>query len=283
MRFISRRLYLKGILAAICFSLASVCAVDAAEEIPILSGRVKITATQQGAPDDFCFELTVEHGGERFMVSTCPFPSRDRRDAIAKLQTSIGWKGGYLFVGEECGGGNMRRCNRDHVFALRQGRLLYIGETHGWAETPGSYEDSYFMDVYDKFEYNRLTSHAGAPYIRLLMQEKGGRFHVDLQRTWQANRREFEANTTVIHALLAKVPKNPSGLSEDVASPLLFNAVLAKYCNRHKEFKQTMHLAKTAMGGEVQRLLQIIADVVPGELPEELGEVRPLHTDMRTK
>jgi hypothetical protein len=276
----------QGIVIAICLTLVGFYPFRVAADMPILSGSVMVTAVQQGDPNDLLFELTISHGIERHRLSTLPsIAGSDQAKALSALKKTIGWKGGYLFVREECGGGNTRRCNLDHVFALREGRLAYIGEAFGGEARTGPwpfYRDGYFMDVYNKFEDNDLTGHAGAPAIRLLMQEKGGRFHVDFHRTWQANRQQFAAILAAIQKMLAKTPQESLGLSE-VAVPLLFNAVLTKYCNRQTEYKQTVRLAKTAVGAGVQRILYIVTDVVPGELPQRVGSVRQLHADMRTR
>jgi hypothetical protein len=279
-------LCLKQIVLTVCFILAVVCTHSIAAEFPILSGDIQVTAIQQGDPDDFMFTLTVTHGASRFILTTgLNAGINDLQGALMTLKQTIGWKGNYLFVREECEGGNIWRCNLDHVFTLRKGRLIYIGEIAGGAErtVPGSfYNDGYFKDVYNKLECNDLTSHAKAPAIWLFIQEKGGHFHVNLHRTWQANRQQFLENMTEIQSILIRPGKEPPELPE-IADLLLFNAALTKYCKRYKEFNQTIRIAKEAVDESVPQILQLIADVVPGELPEKRGSVKQLHTDTRTK
>lgn len=280
-----RQLCLRRTILAICFALASVCTHGIAAEFTILADKVKVTATQEGVPNDFMFALTVAHGDQRFTLSTAlTIGVRNQQDAIMAMKKTMGWKGDYLFIREECGGGNIWRCNLNHVFALREGRLIYIGEVAGEeriAPCP-SFKDGYFIDVYDKLECNDLTCHARAPAIRLIMKEKRGRFHVVLQRTWQANLQQFLENMAEIREMLANAHEEPPELS-GIADLLLFNAALAKYCKRHKEFDQIIRMAQAGSSEKGKQILQILAEVVPGELPANTGGVRQLHIDTRMK
>lgn len=264
--------------------MSGVCARGIAAEFAILNDNVKVTAIQEGDPNDFMFALTVAHGDQRFTLSTAlTIGVRNQADAIMAMKKTMGWHGDYLFIHEECGGGNAWRCNLNHVFALREGRLIYIGEVAGGDEREAScpsFKDGYFMDVYDKLECNDLTCHARAPAIRLILKEEGGRFRVVLQRTWQANLQQFLINMAEIRAILANAHEKPPELAE-IADLLLFNAALAKYCKRHKEFKQTIRIAQAGTSEKGKQILQILAEIVPGELPANRGGVRQLHIDTR--
>lgn len=182
------------------------------------------------------------------------------------LQRSIAWKGGYLFVRLECGGGNAWRFNREQVFALRQGRLVHIGEILGGQrdEKPGRYyEDGWFIDLYDKFELNSLVGHAFAPGITLHERVVFDHLEVDLKRTWLENQKDFDDNTLRFSGV------EPGDELEDI-QPLLHNAVIAKYCRRDDELQAVLGLAKAHLDRDrLQRLIKIPSEVVPGELPPE--------------
>ena len=281
-----RQLRRRRTILAICFTVAGICTRGIAAEFAILTDNVKVTAMQEGDPNDFMFALTVAHGNQRFTLSTTlTIGVRNQQDAIMAMKKTMGWKGDYLFIREECGGGNIWCCNLNHVFAIREGRLIYIGEVAGEEERTApcpSFQDGYFIDIYNKLEYNDLTSHARAPAIRLIMKEKGGRFHVVLQRTWQANLQQFSINTAEINTILANAHEEPPELS-GIADLLLFNAALAKYCKRHKEFNQIIRMTKAGASEKGKQILQILANVVPGELPTNTGGVRQLPIDTRMK
>jgi len=129
-----------------------------------------------------------------------------------------------------------------------------------------NYKDGYFTDVYDKFEINDLTSHAGAPSIALFLQEKGGHLQVNLEYTCLQNRKEFMKNTAEIKRNMGKEFVESS---DYLVSPILSNAVYAKYCRRGTELSHIMRVAKSVLTKyELQKFLAILAQVVPGEKPE---------------
>lgn len=205
-------------------------------------------------------ELGVIYGKDKFRFETDMAQIEDLNEAISQQRKTTGWKDPYFFVGWSRGGGNASRGFLDIVFTLRGGQLVYIGEAV--AEEPdelgSSYKKGVFRDVYDKFETNDLTSHAGAPMFWLVLEEKNGRLQVNLSRTWEENSKEFSAN--------AKTLRN--------ADEILFNAVLAKYCQRKAELEQMIQAAKTKLDKEeLEEFMKIISQVVPGELPERGVEV----------
>ena len=96
------------------------------------------------------------------MVTMAPL-----KKALAVQKKHITWKGPYLLVRSECGGGNAWRCDRDAIFAARSGQLIQLGEVYAGSRTTSyqSYRNGYFGDVYDKLENNALTGHATAPFF----------------------------------------------------------------------------------------------------------------------
>lgn len=220
------------------------------------------------------FGLSVEHANDRFGgIFTAIMWVRDRNEAILRLKKTIGWKGDYLFVSSECGG-NAVRCNHNHVFAIRKERLLYIGEACGglddWREEVGPcYEGGYFTDLY--FVHNVLTGYA--PGFRVFMRENDGHFQVDLTRTWQGNRAMFDKNAAKIQRLMAKAADN----EYFILNELLTNAALAKYCRRKVELQKMIRVAQATLGKEtLQTFMDILSEVVPGELPKPFEQVKQL-------
>jgi hypothetical protein len=195
------------------------------------------------------FELNVIYGKERFRFETEMAGIENSNQAIALQRSRTGWKGPYFFVGWDRGGGNASRGFLDLVFTLRDEQLVYIGETlAGEVDEPGgSYKEGAFRDIYDKFENNELTSHAEAPLFSLVLEEKDGRFQVNLSRTWEEN----------------------STMKTRGAEDILYNAVLAKYCQRKAELEEKIQAAKSMFDKEeFAKFMNILSQVVPGELPE---------------
>jgi hypothetical protein len=89
------------------------------------------------------------------------------QEALAVQKKHTRWKGTYLFVRSECGGGNAWRCDRDAIFTARSGRLVQLGEVYAGARNTSyrSYRNGCFWDVYDKLENNALTGRATAPLL----------------------------------------------------------------------------------------------------------------------
>jgi len=114
--------------------------------------------------------------------------------------------------------------------------------------------------IYTQFELNDMTDHVSAPFILLFLQEKGGRFQVDLKYTWLQNRKAFAENAATISR----------GFFSD--APILFNAILAKYCHRSGELADAIRAAKAGMDeGQLQTFFVLLSRVVPGEIPKKYG------------
>ncbi len=256
-------------------------AIAATTEFAILERPVTVTARLDLKPADparfFPFTLTVSHGRRTFIFKTVLIAVADRDQALAVLRRTIGWKGGYLFVRQECGGGNMWRCDVDQVFALRDGRLIYIGEQLGGRrdQGPGAWFcDGYFTDVYDRFESNNLTSHAGAPSFTIYMKERNGTFVVDLTRTWAGNRDAFKRDRDEIPRVARNHEMDPRARAETLASLLLHNALLERYCLKPRLLVWTMrNAARLLPSGKEKAFRSIVDRVLPGQLPAPRGAV----------
>jgi hypothetical protein len=229
--------------------------------ITVVEKPVKVTMKLLNQDDNYYqLELGVIYGKDKFRFETDMAQIADLNEAISQQRKTTGWEGPYFFVGWSRGGGNASRGFLDLVFMLRDGHLVYIGEVN--AEEPdepgSSYKKGVFRDVYNKFETNDLTSHAGSPMFWLVLEEKNGRLQVNLGRTWEENSKDFSAN--------AKTLRN--------ADEILFNAVLAKYCQKKAELEQMIQAAKTKLDKEdLEGFMKIISQVVPGELPRRSVEV----------
>lgn len=277
-----RALLCCALIAFACMSFAADAV--AATGFTILEQPVKVVAQPDSKPGDparfFPFMLTVSHGGRSFTFSTLLIAVADRDQALAVLRRTIGWKGGYLFVRQECGGGNMWRCDVDQVFALRDGRLIHIGEQLGGRrdQGPGAwFHAGYFTDVYDRLESNDLTSHAGAPSFTIYMKEKNGTFVVDLTRTWAGNRDAFKRDRDEIPRVARNHEMDPRARAETLASLLLHNAILARYCLKPRLQARTMTNAARLLPPEKQKTFKSIVDrVLPGQLPTPRGAVEAM-------
>jgi hypothetical protein len=210
--------------------------------------------------DHYHFELNVIYAKDKFRFETEMAQIEDLNEATSEQRKRTGWKGPYFFVGWCRGGGNASRGFLDIVFKIKDGHLIYIGEVNAdEPDEPGSsYKGGVFRDIYNKFEVNDLTAHAGSPMFWLVLEEKNGRLQVNLRRTWEENSKDFSKN--------AKTLGN--------VDEILFNAVLAKYCQRKAELGQMIQAAKAKLDKEdLENFMKILSQVVPGELPERGVEV----------
>jgi hypothetical protein len=210
--------------------------------------------------DHYQFELNVIYGKEKFKFETEMACIKNLNQAVSNQRKGTGWKGPYFFVAWERGGGNASRGYLDLVFMIKDGHLVYIGEVDSGegGEIGSSYKEGVFRDVYNKFEVNDLTSHAGAPIFWLVLEEKNGYLQVNLSRTWEENSKEFSANARTLRD----------------ADEILFNAVLAKYCQHKAELEKMIQAAKARLDKkDFEMLMKILSQVVPGELPERGVEV----------
>jgi len=278
----SWRGHIRLTLPVLIFFTIILCIVESAwsvkqilyKQFNILSGRVNVQANLfayegwdvKESPYDF--EILVTYGKKQFRISSIIIGVRNIDEAVSQIKESTGWKDNYLFVPSECGGGNAWRCNTEHVFAIRQDQLVRIGETRSDDGKPGSsYKNGYFYDVYDRLEENGLTSHVDSPIIDLVMKEKGGRFIVDLERTWHENLYKYERNLEEIRRVNISRGDKQSSIEEFLIAPVLFNAALAKYCHHQKEFEDAIQEAKSNFRiDKFQIFEEILTKVVPGEL-----------------
>lgn len=251
-------------------SLGNMEALAAAsgKAVVLLQHPVKVTVApgKNDWPDLQEFDIRVEGKGDRYRFTSRQY-GESFDDALARQKEVTRWRGPYLLIDYDRGGGNASRSNLDVVFTLRKGRLLYLGEIEA-----DSYKGGTFRDTYNKFEVNDLTSHAGAPMFPLVVEEKGGRLQVNIEKTWQKNRETYRGNAAWIQGVLGKrVPlsgRDLIGLTES----LLFNAVLAKYCQRPRELEEALKVAAVGLQREDPKLFDqfkdIVSRVIPGELPE---------------
>ncbi|MBK7769560.1 MAG: hypothetical protein IPI48_03225 [bacterium] len=178
----------------------------AGQPIAILERPVRVIATPQDPTPGggwYLFDLAVEYGDQRCdLVTAVLVPAEDgERAAWARLRRTIGWKGDYLFVLNECGAGNTWKCASEAVFMLRDGRLIALGSLRSRGPSdPGdsdeigtSYRDGAFGDIYADCEVNDLTSHAGAPWFEVVLLEHEGSLVPDLLRTWDLNLGLYDA------------------------------------------------------------------------------------------
>lgn len=239
--------------------------------IVIMEKPVKVTAKDIDGKESnhYQLELSIEYGGDRFKFSTNMIHTSTFQEAIESQRTFTRWKEPYLLVGWERGGGNAERGYLDTVFMLKKGRLLYLGEVDA-----DSFENGIFKDWYVKFEGNDLTSHANAPVIRLVLEEKDGRLVVNLDKTWSENRKRFNENRAIINDILTDKNMNSESRITWLSGPLFFNALLGKYCKRQADMDSLLKLTDKTLDRKSLKIFNdILAGVVPGALPQAAVEV----------
>ncbi|MBI4826778.1 MAG: hypothetical protein HY807_10235 [Nitrospirae bacterium] len=244
----------------------------------ILSGEVEVTADlikydgMDISDVDNELYIYVTHDKTKYELSTCIF-DRDIDSATAELKKTVGWKDNFLFVRSDSCGGNAWCNNIDHVFTLRENQLVHIGEVCSGEERkePGAfYNDGYFKDFYDKFEGTSLTSHANSPFILLILKEENNKLVVSLEQTWNNNQEQFKRNKSDIEKIKEMRFEEPIFKDRKVSGPLLFNAILSKYCNHETELRDISQEANIMLSEEsFNKFNNILSSVVAGELSKK--------------
>lgn len=246
---------------------------SSSRQFNILSSRINVQANlfaYEGRDineSPYDFEILVTYGKNQFKIPSIIIGVKNIDEAVSQIKESTGWKDNYFFVPSECGGGTAWRCNTEHVFSIQKGELIHIGEVKSSGSKPGSsYVNEYFYDIYDRLEENGLTSHVDSPVIDIVMEEKGGRFIVDLERTWQKNHNQYKQNLEDMKQLKGE-KYDKSSKERIIVKAVLFNAVLAKYCRHQKEFENAVQEAKSSFRDDKFRIIEdVLTKVVPGEL-----------------
>ncbi|MGO9314768.1 MAG: hypothetical protein ACLQBD_04680 [Syntrophobacteraceae bacterium] len=243
----------------------------------LLSGKISVSAMltesieDKGVPPFYSFLIIIEDTCHRYEVKPDIILADELGDAVNVLRNGIYTKDGYTFVRHECGGGNGWRCNVESIFSTKYGFLQYIGDMAG-AEERGAvgynYSDGLFMDYYDKFETNRLTSHAEAPFLKIYSRDDNGFLRVDLEVTWQRNLDSYKNGKDARDRILKK-----SDISEEesraLRSILLEEAVTTKYCAHTKEMEEALRIADRSLSKDILKdFRMIVEEVIPGDLPK---------------
>ena len=282
MSSLSQRAYFGFVLLILILYTVLPCIVESVwcakqflyKQFNIFSGKVNVQANlfaYEGwdvKESPYGFEILVTYGKKHFKISSIIIGVKNIDEAVSQIKESTGWKDNYLFVPSECGGGTAWRCNTQHVFSIRRGELVHIGEVKSTGSKPGSsYVNGYFYDVYDRLEENGLTSHVDSPIIDVVMKETGGRFIVDLERTWQENLYKYKRNLEEIRRAKINRDEKQSSIEEYLIAPILFNAALAKYCNHQKDFDDSVWEAKSILRVYKFPIFEdLLTKVVPGEI-----------------
>ena len=266
-------------------------AAAAAEPVDLLGFPVRVSATADfdKRAELADITLTLEQETRRFTLTTLQTHVASAEAAIERQRTVTGWKEGYLFVRDSCGGGSAWRCDRDHVFKLVTGKkggdeLVYVGAVASGEDCnePGcALEDGVFTDIFDGLEANALTSHADAPALIIGLSEQAGRFVVGLDLTWDMNQERYTAGLRCLAAQAGKpctervTPKNA----------LLFNALLAQYTGRSDALaafrlftRAVMCEGLTEAGCQplLAEVARIVTRVTPGSLPANIRRPKEL-------
>lgn len=193
---------------------------------------------------------------------------------LAILKNRVAWHPPYLYLREDNAHGNAWRATVDHVFRISGSRVQRVGTVSAHTGPPGSQRrDDRFVDIYDRLEFTFLTSHANAPRFHLWMEEKDGRFTVDLPRTWQEGQPALAEATRKLGDLADHPDRLATEADRRAARGLaLFCLAFTRYCDRDTEYRASLDLARRALG-EVEDLLEEARTVNSGELAPSLEEV----------
>ncbi|MDM8543248.1 hypothetical protein QUF90_19405 [Desulfococcaceae bacterium HSG9] len=241
---------------------------ELSEEFVILDGIVSVTANIN--MDSYLVHLSVKGRKHQYNFDT----SMETYLATEREQGwNTGWKGPYLFVRQSSGIRSCWRCTVEIVFRIKDGHLIYIGNVYVRHDEPfgSSYSNGKFLDIYNKFEINSLTSHAAAPSPWLVLYESKGKLEVDINRTWEKNQPRFKKNQALIQSSLTETKqlvKKVNWTHSETENGLIFNAVLSTYCNKTKFTDELLRSAEILMDKDREKIFrEIILQVIPGEHP----------------
>lgn len=264
-------------LVIFLFLLITPHLLAAQSEIPILNDPVYVGLIPKAKEaEDLVLLVKIKYKSQNFILDAGWEGSRlDYQLDEFKRRTR--WKDKYLFIAESCGGCNAFRGERDRVYKIKSGRLELVGIIQGrYDESRGdNYKNGLFLDCYDKFEINRLTSHALGPSFYLVLKDVDDHLSVDLDQTWLWNKSDYQDNLKIIHRRIDKkvlkpvdrfVNGFPAEGDDVVTSALLTNGLLCKYCKRDDEYLGNLQSAKKFFTKTyLKEALNIFAEVVPGE------------------
>jgi len=221
----------------------------------------------------FVFVLAVSDSKATWNIQTNLIAVEDLPDALKLLRASVAWRAPYLFVREECGGGNAWGCFKETVFEVASGRARRIGAFivgEKPREAPQSLRDRHFLDWYDKLEDAKLgLCHARSPGFEIALSLKGKRTLVDRDATWSSNQPEYKKRLALIGTWLAQ----DSVADEEAMAAIIFNAVLAKYCGMQAQLDDLVGRVTPRLTadqrGDLQEALRL---TVPLEKPSAWRE-----------
>jgi hypothetical protein len=263
----------------------------AAEPVDLLKFPVHVVAAASFDEQSriASLDITIEHESGSFRFATLRGPVASGDEAIGRQRVLTGWKDGYLFVRDSCGGGNALRCDKEQVFMLvadkpGQDRLVYAGAVAADedCDSPGcTFDDGVFSDVFDGLEGNAFMSHADAPAPLLGLREQGGRLLAGLDLTWEMNQERYSAG---LRCMLADAEQRECDESITPLRALLFNSVLARYVKNAAALENAQIGARTILcdaldekkcAARLRAFNRMIAGVRAGALPKSRP---PVHT-----
>lgn len=248
-------------------------------EVEILPGPVNVKAKYKSSGIEqydgrprYYGEITtsVAAGDQEYTVSYWPISVYSPDEAIEQVRKGVGWKDDYLFVPSSCGSGNAFNCDTEHVFAMRDGALVKIGEFVGnfnfRAPAPGrTYGAGHFYDIY--VVGHPYLPRAELPIYSIAMKDENGRLVPDVEWAWENNFKEYGRRFENIQRHIDQQGANKAKW-RDVLPDLLYCGGLANYCERQPELDLIMERAKALLPSEVfDGLKPTIDSVVPGVSP----------------
>ncbi|MFZ5483846.1 MAG: hypothetical protein ACOZB0_06400 [Pseudomonadota bacterium] len=219
----------------------------------IPAGKTRIHATvTEVEPGYHPLRIEVKEGRQSYHLESVVAGLASPSDLPGHLNKTIGWKGQYLFVRSECGGGNAFRCDVDHVFKRVDGELRKLGTIGVWPTVaanivtigPG-FQKGLFLDVDATLEGNEFTGHAGAPFIKLALRDEGNWLTLDQAQTWKINRDSFAESLTEAKAA---VSDPDADTKTHAANSLLFNLAVAKLTDRNADYRDALALIQKLSG-----------------------------------
>lgn len=192
----------------------------------------------------YSFTISISYKQDQYEVDSGIYFEGNPQQLPEEVKKLAGWKNGYLFIFDGCGGGNAWCCDMEKVFAIRDNKLKNLGDVclH-FAKSeykPGaSLEDGYFIDVNAALE--NISCHACSPDLKVILKEENESLLPVEELTWKANLKRFKKNMKIVRKWYYSEKRE--NLLE-VGDGIYFIALASKFCDKEKIYKKVQLYAR---------------------------------------
>jgi hypothetical protein len=257
-----------GLFLTMCGMVPIAAAASSAQ------GAVSFKLEQKIGPE---FVTTVDYKDQRFIVPTLLADYEANPDSVEADRRMSGWKDGFLFIKQRCGG-TAWRCVVDQVFTLNADKLVHLGEVEsGACQALGcAYADGAFADLFDAMPVNPVTGMKDAPPLRVQRIAQGAALSTSIEKTWAINDAQYKAAIACLELTAAAGFGKPCADKLQPWSALVYAAKLTHYTSRAQEWNALFstlapayckHSLDPRCAARVDGLKNYVSRLAPGAKP----------------